>query len=61
MLRQGMKFSTRSPYANKKVMETYFSRVNIGSESAEDMIEKLQILKGKIKTGFYQKIKIYYD
>ena len=58
--RQDHYFSTRLPYANKKTRETYFSMVNTTDNSTQDMINKLQRLKGKTEVKFYQKIGSYY-
>ena len=57
--RQDHDFSTRLPYANKKIREIYISRAN--TNTTEDMIDKLQSLKGKIKFRFYKNISNYYD
>ena len=52
VLRQDHDFSTRLNYANKKIREIYINMVDTNYNSTEDMINKLQELKGK-------KIKIY--
>ena len=49
VLRQDKDFSTRLPYANKKVREIYYSMANTKYISTEDMNNKLQQLKGKTK------------
>ena len=49
VLRQGHKFSTRLPYANKKISEISYSMVNTTYNPTEDMINKLQSLKKNIK------------
>ena len=56
VLRQSHDFSTRLIYANKKIREIWMNLVN----SKEDMINKLQSLKGKSKLKFYKNISIYY-
>ena len=53
-------FSTRLNYANKKIREIYINMVNTNYNSTEDMINKLQSLKGKTKLKFYKNIKKYY-
>ena len=53
-------FSTRLNYANKKIREIYINMVNTIYNSTEDMIIKLQELKGKTKLKFYININIYY-
>ena len=57
--RQDYNFSTRLPYANKKIRELYVSMAN--TNTTEDMIEKLQSLKGEAKIKFYKNIDNYYD
>ena len=49
VLRQSHDFSTRLNYANKKIREVFFNMVNTKYNSTEDMINKLQELKGKTK------------
>ena len=49
MLRQDRDFSNRLNYANKKIRETWMNMVNTNYNSTEDMINKLQELKGKTK------------
>ena len=49
VLRQDHNFSTRLPYANKKIREIWMNMVNTEYNSTEDMINKLQDLKGKTK------------
>ena len=58
--RQDRDFSTRLNYANKKIREIYINMVNTKYNSIEDMINKLQQLKGKIKLKFYKNIVNYY-
>ena len=60
VLRQERDFSTRLNYANKKIREIYINMVNTTYNSTEDMINKLQQLKGKSKLKFYKKIHNYY-
>ena len=52
VLRQSHDFSTRLNYANKKIREIYINMVNTNYNSIEDMIDKLQSLKGKTKLKF---------
>ena len=49
VLRQDRDFSSRISYANKKIREIYINMVNTTYNSSEDMINKLQELKGKTK------------
>ena len=60
VLRQSHDFSTRLNYANKKIREIYINMVNTNYNSIEDMIDKLQSLKGKSELKFYKNIKNYY-
>ena len=60
VLRQDRDFSTRLNYANKKIRDIWMIMVNTNYNSTEDMIEKLQNLKGKTKLRFYRKISNYY-
>ena len=53
VLRQHLYFSTRLQYANKKIREVYYYRVNTTYNSSEDMIQRLQELKGKTKLKFH--------
>ena len=57
VLRQSHDFSTRLNYANKKIREIWMNLVN----SKEDVIDKLQSLKGKTKLRFYKNISKYYN
>ena len=59
--RQDHNFSTRLNYANKKIREIWMNMVNTTYNSTEDMINKLQELKGKTKLKFYKNISNYYD
>ena len=52
--RQDQYFSTRLPYANKNIREIYYSIANTTYNSTEDMIDKLQSLKGKTKLKFFK-------
>ena len=56
VLRQDPYFSTRLQHAEKKIREIKYSMANTTYNSSEDMINKLQILKGEIKLKFYKKI-----
>ena len=58
--RQDRDFSTRLDYANKKILEIYINMVITNYNSTEDMIKKLQSLKGKTKLKFYKNISNYY-
>ena len=60
VLRHSHDFSTRLNYANKKIREIFINMVNTRYNSTEDMINKLQSLKGKTKLKFYKNIKNYY-
>ena len=60
VLRQSHDFSTRLNYANKKIRDIYINMVNTKYNSIEDMINKLQHLKGKIKLKFYKNISNFY-
>ena len=51
--RQDNYFSTRLPYANKKIRENWMKTVNTIYNSTQDMIIKLQSLKSKTKLKFY--------
>ena len=60
ILRQVRDFSTRINYANKKMRKIWMNMVNPTYNSTEDMIDKLQHLKGKTKLKFYKNISDYY-
>ena len=60
VLRQDRDFPTRLNYANKKIREIYINMVNTSYNTSDDMIEKLQQLKGKTKLKFYKNISNYY-
>ena len=47
VLRQDHCFSIGLPYANKKITEIWMNMVNTTYNTTEDMIDKLQELKGK--------------
>ena len=61
VLRQFHDFSTRLNYANKRIREIYINMVNTDYNSTEDMINKLQELKGKTKLKFHKNINNYYN
>ena len=50
--RQDHYFSTRSPYANKKIREIWMNMVNTTYNTTEDMINKLQELEKKRNYNF---------
>ena len=60
ILRQDRDFSARLIYANTKIREIFINMVNTTYNSKEDMINKLQQLKGKSKLKFYKNIHNYY-
>ena len=60
VLRQDRDFSIRLNYAHKKIRKIFINMVNTTYNSTEDMIIKLQSLKGKTKLKFYKKISNYY-
>ena len=45
--RRDLSFSTRLSHAIKKIRERFYSMVNTKYDTTEDMINKLQSLKGK--------------
>ena len=49
ILRQDHHFSTRLDYANKMVREIWMNMVNTTYNSSEDLINKIQQLRGKTK------------
>ena len=61
VFRQDRDFSTRLNYANKKIKEIWMNIVNTIYNTTEDMIDKLQQLKGKTKSKFYKTISDYYE
>ena len=60
VLRQDRDFSSRLNYANKKIRDIWMNMVNTIYNTTEDMIDKLQQLKGKTKLKFYKNISNYY-
>ena len=60
VLRQGRDFSTRLNYAHTKIREIYKNMVNTTYNKTDDMVNKLQSLKGKTKVNFYKNISDYY-
>ena len=58
--RQDHDFSTRLNYANKQIRDIYINVVNTNNNTTEDMINKLQQLKGRSKLKFYKNISNYY-
>ena len=60
VLRQHREFSTRLNYANKEIREIFIIMVNTNYISSEDMINKLQSLKGKTKLKFCKNINNFY-
>ena len=58
--RQDRDFSTRLNYANKKIREIWMNMVNTKNNTIEDVIIKLQELKGKTKLNFYENTSNYY-
>ena len=61
VLRQERDFSTRIIYANKKIREVWMNMVNTKYNSTEEMVNKLQQLKGKTKSKFFKTISNYYN
>ena len=59
VLRQGRDFSTRLNYANTKIRDNYKNKFNTSYNTTEDMIDKLQSLKGKTKIKFSKNISNY--
>ena len=53
------KFSTRLPYAIRKIREIYFAMMNTEFRTIEDMIIELQNLEGKTKVRFHQNLSDY--
>ena len=60
VLRQDRDFYTRLNYANKKIREIYINMVNTYYTTTEDMINILQLLKGKTKLKFHKNLSNYY-
>ena len=61
ILRQDHCFSTKLPYANKKIRKIWMIMVKTTYNSSEDMNIKLKEIKGKTNLGFYKNINNYYD
>ena len=61
VLRQDRDLSTRLNYAIKKTRDIWMNMVNTTYNSTEDLIHKLQSLKGKTKLKFYKSLSNYYD
>ena len=61
VLRQDHYFSNRLPYADKKIRDIWMNMVNTNYNTTEDMINKLQQLKGKTKIKVYKNINNYYN
>ena len=61
VLRQHRDFSTKLPYANKKIREIWMNIINTIYNSREDMNDKLHELRGKTKSRFYKNIRNNYD
>ena len=61
VLRQFHDFSTSLNYAKKKLRKIWMNTVNTTYNSLQDMINKLQQLKGKTKLKFFQKKSNYYN
>ena len=61
VLRQDRDFSTRLNYAIKKIRGNWRNMANTKYNSSQDMINKLQELKGNTKLKFYKNISNYYD
>ena len=59
--RQDIDFSTRQIYANKKIRDIWMNMLNTNYNTTEDMIIKLQQLKGKTKLKKYENINNYYN
>ena len=56
VLRQSHDISNKLKYANKKIRDIYINMVNTNYNTTEEMINKLQSLKGKTKLKFYKNI-----
>ena len=52
--RQDLFFSTKIPYASRKITEIFYSMTNTAYNSTADMVNKLQFLKGEAKLKFYK-------
>ena len=60
-LRRDKTFSTRVPYANKKIRETHFSMTKTKFKKTGDKIKYSQILKSKTKLKFQKNRGESYD
>ena len=60
VLRQGRDFLNRLNYGNKKIREIWMNMANTTYSSTEDMIDKLQELKGTTKLKFNRNTSDYY-
>ena len=58
---QDHNFSTRLPYANKKIRKIWMNTVKTIYNSSDELIVKLQQLKGKTKMNIYKNIPNFYD
>ena len=61
VLRQDHYFSTRLPYADKRIREIWMNMVNTRYNTTEDMIDILQQLEGRTKLQFYKSLSNFYD
>ena len=60
VIRQDHDFSSRLNYANKKIRDIWMNMVIAKYNSTEDMINKLQSLKGETELKFYKNISNHY-
>ena len=60
-LRQDHSFSNRLNYANKSIREIRMNVMNTTYITTEDVINKLQSVRGKAKLKFYKNLSNYYD
>ena len=61
ILRQDQYFSATLPFVYKKIREISMNMVNTTYNSTDDMINKLQELKGKTNLELYKKLGLYYE
>ena len=61
ILRQDHNFSTRLPYAKKKIRDIWMNMVDTNYDTTEDMNDKVQQIKGQTKLKFFKKINNYYN
>ena len=61
VLGQDHLFSTRLPYANKKIRDIWMKMVFFNYNSTEDLIKKFQQFEGKTKIKFYRNKSNCYD